>query len=267
MNSLRWVASRLLLALAIFVLLTGARSRPVRPVAELLRLAPIDEHSYANGAEVSVRHVKLDLTVDFQQRRLHGNATLEIENLAGASELILDTRGLEIEQVTLDDGSTARHSLGVLDPILGRPLVVPIAPATREVRVVYSTSPQADGLHWMTPAQAGQSTPYLYSQNEPIDARSWIPIHDSPQLRMTWEATIRVPAEYLAVMSAGGNPREKSADGVYHFSMPQRVPAYLIALAVADLEFREIDARSGVYAAPDVVEAAARELAIVPAMM
>jgi aminopeptidase N len=135
------------------------------------------------------------------------------------------------------------------------------------VQVDYTTSARADGLHWMTPAQAGQTTPYLYSQNEPIDARSWIPIHDSPQLRMTWEAVVRVPPQFMAVMSAAGNPREKSADGVYRFEMPLPVPAYLIGLAVADLEFREIDARSGVYAAPGVVDAAARELAVVPAMM
>nr|WP_281366610.1 M1 family metallopeptidase [Nocardioides thalensis] len=43
--------------------------------------------------------------------------------------------------------------------------------------------------------------------------------------------------------------------------MPQPVPAYLIALAVGDLEFREVGARSGVYAEPSVVEGAAWEFA------
>jgi aminopeptidase N len=267
MLSPRRLTVRLALALVAFTLLSGARLHPARPVPAPPRIAPVDRHSYANAREVVVRHVALDLTVDFDRKQLHGSATLEIENRTGARELVLDTRGLAIERVTLDGGSIAAFSLGANDDVLGRALVVPIARGTREVRVEYTTSPLADGLHWMTPAQAGQATPYLYSQNEPIDARSWIPVPDSPQLRMTWSATIRVPPQFMAVMSAAGNPREKRSDGVYSFDMPLPVPAYLIGLAVADLEFRAIDARSGVYAAPAVIDAAARELAVVPAMM
>lgn len=267
MRSPRRLTGRLALALCAFVLLTGARLHPARPVPAPPRIAPADAHSYANGDAVAVRHVELDLTVDFDRKQLRGSATLEIENRTGARELVLDTRGLAIERVTLGDGSIAGFSLGANDQVRGRPLVVAIAPGTREVKVDYTTSPLADGLHWMTPAQAGQATPYLYSQNEPIDARSWIPIHDSPQLRMTWSATVRVPPQFMAVMSAAGNERERRPDGVYHFDMRLPVPAYLIGLAVADLEFREIDARSGVYAAPALVDDAARELAVVPAMM
>lgn len=258
---------RVVLALCACLLLMGARFRPVHPEPGPPRVAPADLHSYANGDEVAVRHVALDLTVDFEARRLRGSATLEIENLTGAHELVLDTRGLTVGSVTRDGGVATGFTVGANDAILGAPLRVEIAPATRSVRVEYATSPLASGLHWMTPAQAGEPTPYLYSQNEPIDARSWIPVHDSPQLRMTWEATVRVPPQLMAVMSADGNPRAKSPDGVYRFEMPQPVPAYLIGLAVADLEFREIDARSGVYAAPGRIDDAARELAVLPAMM
>ena len=267
MPTSRRVARNLLLALAVFALLTGARLRPVRPVVEPARVAPVDAHSYANGVEVALRHVALDLSVDFDRRQLRGSATLEIENRNGAEELVLDTRGLQVDRVTLDDGVPADYSFGAADAILGQPLRIGIRTSTRRVHIDYATSADASGLHWMSPVQAGQPTPYLYTQSEPIDARSWIPIHDSPQLRMTWNATIRVPSGLLAVMSAAGNPRAKSADGVYRFDMPLPVPAYLIALAVADLEFREIDARSGVYAAPEILDGAARELAVVPAMM
>ncbi|NGZ99936.1 hypothetical protein G5V59_05915 [Nocardioides sp. W3-2-3] len=57
------------------------------------------------------------------------------------------------------------------------------------------------------------------------------------------------------------NPTERSADGRYRFAMPQPVPSYLVALAVGDLEFRAIGARSGIYAEPSVVEGAAWEFA------
>ena len=49
--------------------------------------------------------------------------------------------------------------------------------------------------------------------------------------------------------------------------MPQPIPSYLIALAVGDLAFRELGPRSGVYAEPAVVEAAAWEFADTEAMI
>ncbi len=83
---------------------------------------------------------------------------------------------------------------------------------------------------------------------------------------MTYEATMRVPKDLLALMSAE-NPTRKNADGVYQFRMPQRIPSYLLALAVGDLEFRPLGPRAGVYAEPSVVEQAAWELADTPKMI
>lgn len=57
------------------------------------------------------------------------------------------------------------------------------------------------------------------------------------------------------------NPVERDPEGIYRFAMPQPVPSYLIALAVGDLEFRDLGSRSGVYAEPSVVDGAAWEFA------
>ncbi|HEV8657036.1 MAG TPA: M1 family metallopeptidase, partial [Thermoanaerobaculia bacterium] len=108
--------------------------------------------------------------------------------------------------------------------------------------------------------------PYLLSQSESINARSWVPIQDSPQVRFPYEATIRVPRGLVAVMSAE-NPQTKSADGVYHFRMPQPIPAYLLAIAVGDIDFRSFSANSGVYAEPPIVEKAHDEFVDVPRMI
>jgi leukotriene-A4 hydrolase len=75
---------------------------------------------------------------------------------------------------------------------------------------------------------------------------------------MTYSATIRTRPDLLAVMSAG-NPTERSADGVYRFEMKQRIPSYLLALAVGDLSFRSLGNRSGVYAEPSMVDRSAYE--------
>src|SRR5690606_35476921 len=75
-----------------------------------------------------------------------------------------------------------------------------------------------------------------------------------------------VPRELRAVMSAV-NPPGRAADGVYEFRMPQRVPSYLIALAVGEIAFRPLDGRSGVWAEPREVQRAAAEFTQIPAMM
>jgi aminopeptidase N len=54
---------------------------------------------------------------------------------------------------------------------------------------------------------------------------------------------------------------------VWRFKMDKPIPSYLMALAVGDFAFRAIGARTGVYAEPSVVEAAAHEFAEVDAMM
>jgi aminopeptidase N len=83
---------------------------------------------------------------------------------------------------------------------------------------------------------------------------------------MTWDATVRVPAGLLALMS-GRNPQEVRPDGVYSFEQRRPVPPYLIVLAVGRLEFRALDDRTGVYAEPEQIEDAVYEMQHVPRMM
>jgi len=229
--------------------------------------SPQDPHSYARPQEATVEHLKLDLSVDFQARRLTGRASLRVKNKLGVDHLILDTRDLDVQRVTLDDGKAeAKWTLGTADKFLGQALDIQIAPGTSWVNVDYSTRPEAAALQWLTPAQAGSPSPLLFTQSEAILARTWVPCQDSPGVRMTYEATIRTPPTLMAVMSAE-NPTRKSADGVYRFRMPNAIPSYLLALAVGDLEFRPLGTNSGVYALPSVVERAAWELADTPKMI
>lgn len=226
-----------------------------------------DIHSYANPSESRVTHLELDLVVDFDARQLRGSCTLQIE---GSGDLVLDTRDLTIAGVEVsDDGEAFReapYELGAADAILGAPLTIARGSANR-VRVEYSTAPGAGGLQWLDPPQtAGQRYPFLYSQSQAIQARTWIPLQDSPGSRVTYAARIRTPPELLAVMSAEMlSGAERTGD--YEFRMRSPIPPYLIALAVGDLVFAPTGDRTGVYAEPSVVEAAAREFEDTESMM
>jgi leukotriene-A4 hydrolase len=227
-----------------------------------------DPHSYSNPGEARVEHLVLDLSVDFAKKQLSGTAEVRFRNVSGTKTLVLDTNGLTIRRVLLlPGGMEAKYDLRSADPVFGSPLRIAIEPATTAVSIEYSSSPGAKALQWLEPSMtAGKKHPFLLSQSQSILARTWVPLQDTPQVRFTYEATLRVPKELLAVMSAE-NPQSRSADGIYRFRMPQSVPSYLMAIAVGDLEFRPFDDRSGVYAEPGVVEAAHSEFRDTPKLI
>ena len=257
----------LLLSLA---LATGlACEGPPKEAQETVAETPTfsDPHSFARPEEVSITHLALDLTVDFGARSLSGRASLHLARSGGAETLHLDTEDLTIDKVTFGDGEPARYTLEKGTPALGQPLVVDLTPGAQIVHVDYSTPASARALQWQEPRQtAGGRQPFLFTQSQPILARTWIPCQDTPQVRMTYEATIRVPPQLMAVMSAD-NPTEKNADGIYHFRMDQPIPSYLLALAVGDLAFQSVGERTGVYAEPSVLGPAAEELAPMQGML
>lgn len=232
----------------------------------------LDPHSYSDPRAFRTTHIALDLTADFEQKRLRGHVDLSLERVsADARELVLDTRDLTIQEVELRGGKPSKleFRFDQPDPILGSALriAVPAGGEKLTVRVRYETSPNASGLQWLEPSQtAGGKHPYVYSQSQAIHARSWIPLQDTPAIRVTYEARIRTPRELLAVMSAQ-NDANTERDGDYTFRMPQPIPSYLIALGIGDLHYKAIGPRTGVYAEPSVLEAAAHEFADTEAML
>lgn len=217
-----------------------------------------DPHSYARPEEARVTHLDWSASVNFDQKIISGTATYTIQASRNADTLILDTRDLDIEKVSVDGKEVTFH-LGAASAFLGAPLSIPISPATSNVKISYKTSPDAAALQWLDPVQtAGKEYPFLFTQSQAILARTWIPCQDSPGIRFTYNARVTVPTGLLALMSAQ-NPQQVGESGIYEFSMPQPIPAYLTALAVGDLEFSPIGPRTGVYAEPSMLKASAYE--------
>lgn len=230
-----------------------------------------DPHSFARPQEARVTHVSLDITLDFEARRLHGSATLDLAVAPGAREVVLDTRGLEIEEVTDGAGTPLPFTLGAPDPVLGSALSISLPPGTERVSVRYAAGPEADALQWLAPEQtAGGEHPYLFTQGHAILTRTWLPTQDSPGIRQTYDARVTVPRPLSAVMSAEHLPPVDAPAGdarIFAFRMRRPLSPHLIALAAGDLAFRATGPRTGVFAEPKVVERAAREFADLERMM
>ena len=234
------------------------------PMNPVLAAEVVDTHSYANSAEVRTTHLVIDLDVDFARRRLNGITELQFEKLKpDADRIVLDTRALDVRSAEASaDGkawAATRFVLGAKDAVLGQSLTVSLPAGATRVRIAYSTSPEATGLQWLKPVQtAGKKQPFLFSQSEAIHARSWLPLQDSPAVRATYEASVKTPKGLRAVMSAEMSDQPDAA-GRWTFKMPQPIPSYLIALAVGDIAFQSMGPRTGVYAEPATLKAAAYE--------
>jgi hypothetical protein len=254
-----------------------------------------DYFSYANRDGMTVRHVALDLDVDFERTELRGHAVLHVEPTKSAKvtaiaqvaeraeppairSLTLDSRGLEIEGAWLlrDDGRSDALQYGAWpnppDPVRGQAMVIMLPqefePEGRfQVRVAYRTGRDASAIMWLPPElTAGGRHPFMFTQSQSIHARSWVPLQDTPSVRFTYEAVIRTPPGLRALMSADNDPAAES-DGEYRFTMPQPIPSYLLALAVGHLDFAPFGDRTGVYAEPEILPQAAREFADTQAML
>jgi leukotriene-A4 hydrolase len=234
------------------------------PIAPILTTPDaLDVHSYARPLEARVTHVGLDLNVDFDSKRIGGTATLDIERKSDAKQIVLDDNGLDIAGVTDGSGKPLPYAVGKRDQNLGAPLGIGLRPDTKRLVIRYKSAPDAGALLWLTPEQtAGKKATFLFSQGESIENRSWIPTQDSPGIRQSWEATIHVPAGMAAVMSAprSAEPITQGGESLFSFRMPHSVAPYMIAIAVGDLAFRPLGARTGVWAEPATIDAAAREL-------
>lgn len=218
-----------------------------------------DPHSFSEPDVARVTHLDLDIDVDFEQRALHGRAVWDFERTSG-DRIVFDIKDMEIRSVTAGEKPLS-YCLGEPKPWLGRPLTIELPEGVEQVTIEYVTKPEAGALQWLDPVQtAGKVHPFLFTQSQAILARTWIPIQDSPGVRFTYEASVRVPPELLAVMSAE-NPTEKNREGTYSFSMPQPISSYLMALAVGDLTFQSLGENTGVYAEPSELEKSAYEFA------
>src|SRR5918993_4432249 len=263
------LVAALLLTAACRVAHKGNEPQPVS--GEAAAVAPIlttadarDVHSYARPLEARVHHVALDLAVDFDSKRIGGTATLDIDRKPEAKEIVLDDKGLEIESITDGANEPLEWKVGARDENLGAPMTVDLRPDTDRIVIAYKSAPDAGALQWLAPGQtAGKKRPYLFSQGQAIENRSWIPTQDSPGIRQSWEATIRVPAGFTAVMSAprSAEPITQGGESTFSFRMPHSVAPYMIAIAAGDLAFKPLGPRSGVWTEPVMLDAAAAELA------
>lgn len=256
----------LLLATTACTTMTDRQDRNIAIAPVLAGPDAVDSSTFAKAEVARVYHVDLDLALDFAARTVRGTAGLDVVAAPGATELVLDSRGLQIDRVTDGAGRVLAFETVQATGEKGVPLTIAMGPGPerRRIMIEYAAAPDAEALQWLSPEQtAGKQHPFLFSQGQSILNRTWIPTQDSPGIRQTWSARITAPKPLDVVMSgvSQGEPEDLgNGRRAFRFAMDKPVPPYLIAIAAGDIDFRSVGPRTGVWAEPATLARAAQEV-------
>jgi leukotriene-A4 hydrolase len=220
-----------------------------------------DTASYTDLTQGKIKHIDFRISVDFSTRTLDIEAKYQLQEPVQGS-LYLDSFKIDLKQARTN-GRELKWEFDTQDDVLGERLHLKGLDGDSSFTLVFCTSPEARALQWLNASQtAGGNFPFLYSQCQAIHARSIFPCQDTPSVRFTYSAEVEVPQGLVAAMAAEQvQVQEGSGPAVFRFKMPQPIPSYLFALAVGNLVFREFGPRTGIYAEPETIEAAAWEFA------
>src|SRR3989440_3545143 len=226
---------------------------PPPPKARSFELAG-DSVQYAPDRPGDVKHVKLVITLDFEQETVRGTVSTTFSTLYEEIKTIsFDAIDLHIERVTLASGAGG----GQAEPrelaysTDGKKLLVTLDHAYHygevfTVNVEYHAKPRT-GLHFIKPAPEDPTRlVQAWTFGQPRYHSYWFPCHDAPNDRATTEIIATVPGHFLTV--SNGNLlsiTDHGATKTHHWRHDVPHATYLISLVVGDFAVIE-DSYNGI---------------------
>ncbi|XP_029964124.1 aminopeptidase RNPEPL1 isoform X1 [Salarias fasciatus] len=233
----------------------------------------VDVASASNFRSFQLRHFHLDLRLNFAVKEMSGWLVLDLVPVQlGVCSLVLDSHPSLLihsidykvpgtgqdEPVSLtyrvdpftDFGSSLNISLPAGAVKLGRLI---------QITIRYTTT-DGPAIWWLdSELTCGRTRPLVFTQGHSVCNRSFFPCFDTPSVKSTYTATVRVPDGVTVLMSASQSSFSK-ADRVFQFCMEFPVPSYLVALVAGELQHVDVGPRSRVWAEPCLLSCAVKKL-------
>lgn len=214
-------------------LLSDSKRTPT-PKARSFEL-PGDRVQYAPDRPADVKHVKLDIALDFDNESISGKAYTTFSVLYDELKTItFDAVELHIERVTLENGTELAYSTDA------KKLIVTLDRTYHHgeqftIVVEYHAKPRI-GLQFIKPAPEDPTRPVQsWTFGQPRYHSHWFPCHDAPNDRATTEIIATVPAQFITI--SNGNLLNVTDHGdtkTHHWRHDIPHAAYLISLVVGD---------------------------------
>ena len=199
---------------------------------------PGDQPHYAPDRPADVRHVHIEVALDFDQKRVSGAVTTSFTALfEQVREIAFDAAELDIQRVTLASGKTALDFWHE-----GERLLVRLDRAYEhgqefDVVIHYSARPRS-GLHFIGPDQGNPDRPVqAWTQGQPEFNHFWFPCHDFPNDRATTSLTVTVPARFMTMSNGrleGVDDDKRAGTKTYRWRHDVPHPAYLVTLVAGE---------------------------------
>ncbi|KAF0031022.1 hypothetical protein F2P81_017753 [Scophthalmus maximus] len=221
----------------------------------------VDVASASNFSCFQLRHFHLDLRVNFAVKEISGWLVLDLIPVQpGVHTLVLDSHpSLLIHAIDCKiPGSRQDEPVSLtyrVDPFTdyGSSLNIILPPgAVTPGRLVQIT------IRYTT-TDGPATRPLVFTQGHSVCNRSFFPCFDSPAVKSSYTATVRVPDGFTALMSATRSSYSRP-DRVFQFSMESPVPSYLVALVAGELQHVDVGPRSRVWAEPCLLSCAVQKL-------
>ncbi|XP_018560448.1 LOW QUALITY PROTEIN: aminopeptidase RNPEPL1 [Lates calcarifer] len=253
---------------------TGDSSRPsAGPGPGSPRCPLVDVASASNFRCFQLRHFHLDLRLNFAVKEMSGWLVLDLVPVqAGIHTLVLDSHpSLLIHSIDCKvPGSGQEEPVSLtyrVDPFTDYGSSLNISLPTTAVKpgrliqiTVRYTTTDGPAIWWLdSELTCGQTRPLVFTQGHSVCNRSFFPCFDTPAVKSTYTATVRVPDGVTVLMSASRSSYSKP-DRVFQFSMEFPVPSYLVALVAGELQHVDVGPRSRVWAEPCLLSCAVKKL-------
>ena len=200
---------------------------------------PGDAPKYAPDRPADVRHVDVDVKLDFHEHTVSGTVTTSFSALFDPlREVVFDAAELRIERITA--GDTPLHYWTE-----GEKLHVALDRAYHfgeefQISIQYTAHPRT-GMVFVEPVEGNPDLPVqVWTQGETEYHHFWLPVHDFPNDRATTSLRATVPASFFVLSNGYSEGVTDNGDGTatHSWRCDQPFPAYLMTLVAG--EFVEI---------------------------
>jgi puromycin-sensitive aminopeptidase len=196
--------------------------------------------------DITPVNYQINLAPDPIKKTFQGDVTIEIDVLKPTSTIILNAKDLEISEVYVTEGGgTKIHATVSLDTerefaILKLGGTIGSGTWQLFLRFTGIHNDKLKGFYsssWKD--DQGKSHPLVATQFESTDARRAFPCFDEPELKATYEVTLTIPKNMVAI-SNGRMLSETALPNKQHkllrFRKTMRMSTYLVACIVGDFE-------------------------------
>ena len=189
---------------------------------------------------VTPLHYELDLELSPDRPEYRGVVRIKVQLDSPQSKIHLHSKGLTFERIEYRSGNTVNvltaESVSAGLVRLKTAGQFPMGEGELEIRFSGQITNTPDGLYRVRDGDQD----YIFSQFEPISARTAFPCFDEPRFKAPFKVSVVVPTGNLVVSNAPEMKRSETKKYTrFEFRETRPLPTYLVAFGIGPLEVVE----------------------------